>query len=186
MKAWIRVVFGAEAVLTAVLYGLFAYYIIYGRFAAGRPLIAYIYNLFFILVILLLDKLYHYYMRDGEFFMSEHSRFSVALSKTLFYTHFVSFKTALYLFYLAMLIVSRTAMLEPEIIGSYFRSFIHSVEYGILLLLPLDKFSEHLQRDDKRIFSIFKRLRKKNWEDIRSRTDENSLINENNLTTERG
>jgi len=150
-----------ETVVTSLLYGLFAYYIIYERLAFGHPVIAYIMNLLFIIVILMLDIWVHRKMDRKEFLAADRSKLHDFLGKMLFYCHFVSFKTGLYLFYLIMLIASRTSTLEPSLLDPYMRTFIYSVEYGILLLLPMDKFLEQLYKDDKRMQSILERIKNK-------------------------
>ena len=154
----------AETIITAILYGLFAYFIIYQRMAFGRSVIAYALNLIFIIIILLLDILMHIRMDSKEFLNANRGRVRTILGMVLFYCHFVSFKTGLYLFYLFMLVVSRMSTLEPGLLDPYLRTFVYSVEYGILLLLPLDKFLEQLAKDDKRMAAILKRIRNKSNE----------------------
>ena len=150
-----------ETIVTAVLYWLFAYYVIYGTLADGRPLVAYALNLAFIILILLMDKFADHIMNKDDFLLKDRGKVKNFLCTMLFYVHAVSFKTGVYLFYLVMLVVSRISILEPGIISPYLRTFIYSVEYGILLLLPLDKFFELLSKDDRRLLSILDRINPK-------------------------
>ena len=144
--------------ITAVLFGLITYYVIYSQLAGGHRLMAYVYNIVLIAAILVLDRLLNHCMEKDGFLTQERSRFGHFLAHCLFVTHFISFKTALYLFYIVMLVVSRVSILEPGIIDSHYLSFIYSVEYGVLLLIPLDKFLELLTKDDTRILRILKRI----------------------------
>jgi len=139
---------------TALAIGLFTYYVIYNWLAGGHRLLAYIYNIAFIAIILLFDKYANFVMSKDGFLTAERTRFKHFLAQALFATHFVSFKTALYLFYIIMLIISRVSVLEPSLIDRHQLSFIYSVEYGVVLLIPLDKFLELLTKDDKRILKI--------------------------------
>jgi len=168
VKNRLKFLFAFETIATATMYGLFAYFIIYGMFANGRPLVAYIYNIFFIIAMLLMDMLANHYLSKEDFVEANHSKLHNFFSKLLFFSHFVSFKTSLYLFYVVMLVVSRISILETDIINPYLRTFIYSVEYGVLLLVPLDKFIDLLIRDDKRVLTILSRLNKKRIKDERS------------------
>ena len=146
-------------VITAVIMGLFTYYVIYEWLADGHRLLAYVYNIAFIAFVLLFDKYANHVMSKDGFLTKERTKFKHFLAQVLFATHFVSFKTALYLFYIVMLIFSRVSMLEPDLIDRHHLSFIYSVEYGVILLIPLDKFLELLTKDDKRILKILSRTR---------------------------
>jgi len=147
-------------VATAFVFGLFTYFVVYGQIADGHRLTAYVLNLVFIIIILLFDKFANHVMLKDGFLTKERTKIGHFCAQLLFATHFVSFKTALYLFYIAMLIVSRVSVLEPDLIDRYHLSFIYSVEYGIVLLIPLDKFFELLTKDDKRILKIIARTRR--------------------------
>ena len=142
----------AVTAITAVAIGLFTYFVIYERLAEGHRLTAYLYNIAFIAVILIFDKIADYLMEKD---------IRPIFARLLFVTHFISFKTALYLFYIVMLVVSRISILEPDMIDRHQTSFIYSVEYGVVLLIPLDKFVELLTKDDKRIFKIITKRKKK-------------------------
>ena len=164
MERRTKKVFLAEIVsivLTAVILGLFTYFVIYIRLAGGHRLIAYAYNIVLIAVILVFDKVADYYMSQEDFLTKDSGKIKNLFAKLLFATHLVSFKTALYLFYIVMIVLSRISILEPDLINRYQISFIYSVEYGIVLLIPLDKFLELLTKDDKRIMKILSRLGRK-------------------------
>jgi hypothetical protein len=67
---------------------------------------------------------------------------------------FISFKTILYLFYTFILIVSRVSILAPDFFGNNFNNFVLSIEYCLILVVTLDKFIEHMTKDDNRIKNI--------------------------------
>ena len=145
-----------ESVLVACLIGLFSFYVIYRNIAGGSPLYAYGLNLLFIVTILLLEKRIDSIMLSRNFTITPQTkRRTVVIEKTLYLAHMVSFKTALYLFYLVILLVSRAAALEPDIISDYIRTYIHSIEYCVLLLIPFDKFLEQILKDEKRNKKIY-------------------------------
>jgi len=159
MKYGLKLVFILETIVTALVFGLVTYFIIYERLADGHRLTAYIYNLALIAIILILDKVTDTIMMTDGFLKKDYGVIRNFLSRVLFVTHFVSFKTALYLFYIVMLIMSRISILEPDIIDRYQLGFIYSVEYGIVLLIPLDKFIDLITKDDRRIHKIMAKLK---------------------------
>ena len=148
-----------ESVVLACLFGLFSFYVIYRNIADGSPLYAYGLNLLFIVVILLLEKRIDSIMLSRNFAITPQTkRRTVIIEKTLYLAHMVSFKTSLYLFYIVILLVSRAAALEPDIISDYIRTYIHSIEYCVLLLIPFDKFLEQVLKDEKRNKRIYANL----------------------------
>jgi len=148
-----------ESVVVACLIGLFSFYVIYRGIANGVPLYAYGLNLLFIVTVLLLEKLLDSIMLSKGFTVTPQTKpYRVVMEKALYLAHMVSFKTALYLFYLVMLLVSRASALEPTIISDYVRTFIHSIEYCVLLLIPFDKFLEQITKDEKRNVKIYAKL----------------------------
>ena len=161
MRKKLEAVLVVETLITAIIIGIITYFVIYGWLANGHLLTAYILNIAFIAIILVLDKAADHLMTKDEFLTEGRSRLRNIFARILFVTHLVSFKTALYLFYIVMLIVSRISILEPELIDIYHRGFINTVEYGIVLLIPLDKFVELMTKDDKRILKMIKRIDRK-------------------------
>jgi len=61
-------------------------------------------------------------------------------------------------FIIVMFIASRTTALQPGIMSPYLYTYISSVEYGVLLLIPLDKFIDQLIKDDQRILKAVSRI----------------------------
>jgi len=59
----------------------------------------------------------------------------------------VSFKTALYLFYIAILIWSAIDTVEPELFNEDISLYLTSVEYGILVLVAADNFLQLFLKD---------------------------------------
>jgi len=58
-------------------------------------------------------------------------------------------RTAMYMFYIVVLILSRVAILRPGFIPVELASFFHSLEYGIILLIVFDKLKELLKTDQQ-------------------------------------
>jgi len=149
-----------EVVVSATLFALFAYYVIFLRLADRQEFIAYIYNLVFIAVVLVFDKFAEHIMSKDEFLVKERTKVGHFLAQVLFATHMISYKTALYFFYICMLILSRIAILHPDLVERFDMSFVLSIEYGILLLVPLDKFIDLLTSDNKRTMRVINRLKR--------------------------
>ena len=139
-----------ESVVLAWIFGIFSFYVIYRRIAGEVPLYAYLWNLAFIVLLLLVEKFEDSFMLSKRFAITQQTEpYKVVLARVLYITHIVSFKTALYLYYVVILLVSRAAVLEPTIISDYLRSYIHSIEYCVLLLIPFDKFLEQIVKDER-------------------------------------
>ena len=59
----------------------------------------------------------------------------------------ISFKTALYLFYIFILVCSGINAVEPGFFGEVFKDYLLTVEYGILVLVAADSFLNQLFKD---------------------------------------
>jgi hypothetical protein len=139
------------ALFSAVIYGLFAFFVIYRGLAGEEILSAYLWNIAFIIIFLIFDKIANDVLHSEEFVITKRNFPIAMLTHTI---SFISFKTTLYLFYTFILIVSRVSLLAPETFNNTFQSFVLSIEYCLILLVAFDKFIEHLMKDDRRIKRI--------------------------------
>ena len=136
-----------QALFASVLYGLFAFFVIFRLIANEVVLYAYIWNVVFIALFLILDNFsYGTLIYDVDAKKRNH-----IINFMLGALNFVSFKTTLYLFYAFILIISRISLIEPDLFNENFRGFVFSIEYCLILLVAGDKFIEHLLKDDERI-----------------------------------
>ena len=139
------------SLLFACVYGLFAFFVIYRILAGGEMLHAYLWNIIFIILGLVLDKVVNNVLLSKELIITKRNYFFVMLTHFL---SFISFKTILYFFYTFVLIVSRISILTPDLVSHDFRNFVLSIEYCLILVVVADKFIEHLKNDDQRIKRI--------------------------------
>jgi len=144
-----------HALFVAILYGLFSFFIIYRTLAGQNVLFAYLWNIGFIIVFLVFDKVVNYILLSKELVITKKNYFIATIVHT---ASFISFKTVLYLFYTFILIISRVSMLRPEVLSDYLRNFVLSIEYCLILLVAFDKFIEHLMKDERRIRLITKKF----------------------------
>lgn len=145
-----------HALILAALYGVVAFFVIYRFLADGVMLRAYIWNIVFIVVLLLLDRLF-----ASDQVLSEElavMRKSRPISRALHAASYISFKTTLYFFYTFILIASRVSILEPDLFAYEFQRFVLSIEYCLILLVAFDKFTEYLRKDDSRIQRLSRRF----------------------------
>lgn len=161
----VRIIMLLEVFLFAALFCIFAYFVIYRQMAGGYRLAAYFYNLIFITIVIFLDKFLNYIVSRDNAFVKGTSPFNRFATNVIFYFHAASFKTGMYLFYIVMLILSRVSVLAPYVVDRYDFSFIYSVEYGILLLIPIDKFFENLAKDRRRANYIMAKKRRNKSKD---------------------
>jgi len=139
------------SVVSATVYGLFAFFVIYRGLAGEVMLYAYLWNIAFIIMVLVLDGFVNDILLSKEFVITSKNYFVAMLVHSF---SFVSFKTTLYLFYSFVLIVSRVSLLEPNLVSENFRNFVLSIEYCLILVVVVDKFLEHLMEDDQRVRRI--------------------------------
>jgi len=133
------------AIIMASIYGVITYFGIFTRGTEGFALRTYIWNLALIVIVLIVDKVYLAMMRKKA-----NSKKSTTKSPKIF--HFISFKASLYLFYMFAVTASRLLLLMgiAETDAPYsFRSYILSIEYGLILLVAADKFIDQFVKDKK-------------------------------------
>jgi len=130
------------AIIMAAAYGLLTYFGIFSRGAEGFALRTYVWNLILIIVVLFADRLYLHRIKTKK-----------RKAKRM---HFVSFKASLYLFYMFALVVSRLMLLldAGEIVDYGFRSYLLSIEYGLVVLVAADKFIDQFLKDKKQMRAL--------------------------------
>ena len=141
------------AIIMAAIYGLFTYFGIFARGTEGFALRTYIWNLILIVIVLIVDKVYISKLRKS----ADYKKPSVKPSKVL---HFISFKASLYLFYMFAVTASRLMLLldiaETEAFFN-FRTYVLSIEYGLILLVAADKFIDQFVKDKKLMKEVAER-----------------------------
>jgi len=137
--------------LVAAVYGVATFFVIHRSLSGGVLLYAYLWNIAFIVVLLVFDKLANDALLSKEFAVNSRN---YLIAMVVHSASLISFKTTLYLFYTFVLIVSRVSILEPSLISSDLQNFVLPIEYCLILLVVFDKFIEHLMKDDKRIKRI--------------------------------
>jgi len=143
------------ALIPATLYALFAYFVIFRLLARESMLLSYLWNIGAIVLLLIIDKYTDDKLLSKDFVVTHKNYFVAALVHTL---HFISFHTALYLFYIFVLIVSRVAILSPDLLPENIQHFVLSVEYCLILLVVFDKFLDYLITDSERVKRISKKF----------------------------
>jgi hypothetical protein len=114
---------------------------------AGRSMIAAtVLNFALIMIFLIEERIGDYYIaKQGA---KEQSK-KQSIFKRIFKSYFnsVSYKTALYLFYIFILICSATDRVEPDLFNENFSRYLLTVEYGILVLVAADTFLNQFDKD---------------------------------------
>ena len=148
--------YAGVAILGAVTYGYVAYAFIYLQLAGGSMLYAYLWNMAFIIAMLILDKIIHSKMQSRDFLITKKSRL---FWLWMHVENFVSFKSTIYLFYIFILVISRVSTINPKLISADFRNFVLSIEYGLVLVVAFDKLTEHIFKDIKRVKVVSAKFR---------------------------
>ena len=150
-------------VLSATVYGLIMY-LVYTWLAGHSLLLAYLGNLALIIVALVWDELnfktYESLIKSKEALKElKGSRFFRYILES-----FISFKAALYLFYVLIMVFSKIIESYPALLNEGLGSFIAANEYSILLLIAVDLFSGQFVKDRKRAGAVLKRFERA-WEE---------------------
>lgn len=82
---------------------------------------------------------------------------------------FVSFKSLIYLFYLFLLVASKTIDINPAIASENFVHFIHTNDYSIVFLLAFDTFINQFAKDRESVKIISEKLKASSTEDDASK-----------------
>ncbi|MCL2574737.1 MAG: hypothetical protein FWE34_09335 [Defluviitaleaceae bacterium] len=144
------------AILTATIYGYAAYTVIYQNLADGSILHAYLWNVVFIIILLIIDKLLHAELLSDKFKVTKRNYFYAIW---MYFENLISFKTTIYVFYIFILITSRVTTIDPTLVSEDFRNFVLSIEYGLILVVAFDKLMEHLFKDIVRAKVFSNKLR---------------------------
>jgi len=127
-------------------YGYFWLTIIIFNNVAARSMIATtVLNFVLILVFLIEDKIGDYFTARQN--AKQQTKQSTVKRIVRAYFNSVSFKTAIYLFYIFVLVCSAIERVEPGFFSEHFSLYLLSVEYGILVLIALDTFLSQFFKD---------------------------------------
>ena len=145
-----------------VIYGLIVYHV-FIWLARYSLLFAYLGNLALIMLGLLIDE-YTIQMLQSQKLVRELMEDKKNEKNYQFVQRimdsFISFKTALYLFYLFILVFSQMITLHPSLVGENIQNFIKANDYSILFLLALDTLIAHFSKDREKMKKISDTLKK--------------------------
>ena len=120
--------------------------LIFNNVAHRSMIAATVLNFILILIFLIEDKVVDYFARKQE--MKEQENKQNVFKKILrAYFNSVSFKTALYLFYIFVLVCSAIDRVEPDFFSEDFSLYLLTVGYGILVLVAGDTFLSQFNKD---------------------------------------
>ena len=128
-------------------FGYFAMTVLVFNNVAVRSMIAAtVINSALIIFFLIEDKI-------GDYFMDRQKTRDPSITQNILmrglksYFNSVSFKTALYLFYIYILICSAIDNVDPDFFNEDFSLYLLTVEYGILVLIAVDTFLSQFFKD---------------------------------------
>jgi len=133
----------------AIGYGLLTYFVFYRLIAREDVLLTYLLNIISIITILHLDKIAHRFAERKARVIREEFTVSSPIVKAVFLLGQGFTRTALYFFYIVVLVLSRVEILRPDLIPFKLGDFFLSIEYGILLLFAFDQLMLLLTADMK-------------------------------------
>jgi len=138
------------------IYGLILYFV-YVWFSGYSLLLAFFGNFALIIAGLAVDESTIKYF-ESEKTVKYFERTKLSRSDRYFLRHytssFVSFRTALYVFYIFILVLSQVLEFNPDMLGEKMRSFILSNSYSILLLIAADMLLAQFSKDKERMKKI--------------------------------
>jgi len=116
---------------------------------AGQSLIAAtIWNFVLIIFFLILERVEFYWVEKLKAkYADTENKPNIFIKMLISYLSGVSFKTALYLFYIFILVCSAINAVEADFFNEAFAIYLMTVEYGILVLVAADTFLTQLFKD---------------------------------------
>ena len=150
MKNINKITFRLSPVIFAIMYGIVAYFVIYRLIAKGDIFLTYLLNMVYICLVLWLDNKAHKYAerRNDDIKNALYVHMGPA-SRAMFMLTQGFYLTAMYIFYIVMLILSQVTMIKPDLFPSELGSFFTSLEYGLILVVVFDRLNELLKTDKK-------------------------------------
>ena len=144
-----------------IAYGLMVYFVF--TWLSGYSLLyGYVGNLALITIGLIWDSRIYKFLRSNKMaalIMKEKNpeqsyRFFIGLTES-----FISFKTALYLFYIFILIFSQVLTFDPSLANEKITDFIKANNYSILVLLALDYLIIQFSTDREKMNEVSEKLK---------------------------
>ncbi len=139
------------------LYGVVLYFVVTGL-ATISPLLAFLGNLALILTVILIDE---YVVRKGlrpERIIRDLQKLRTAKEVEMnlrfirwAFAHYISFKSFLFVFYIAALILSQVLRYYPTVMAESFANFIHIIDLSVIVLLAFKDFGEEFSKDKNRL-----------------------------------
>lgn len=138
------------------LYGVLLYFLV--TWLAGYSLLfAYLGNLLFIFVLIVVDEFAIRRTLRAESIYAEiiqikhaHGREAYLRFLKWALTYRITFKTFLFVFYVAVLIFAQILKFYPSLVAADISNFINIIEYSVIILLALKDFGEEFSRDRDR------------------------------------
>ena len=139
--------FRLSNIVQATGYGLIVYFVIYRLIAGEDVFLTYLLKIALIILVLYIDALAHSFaskrIDDIRVMYAEMN----AVSRAVYLLGQGFMRTSMYVFYIVILILSRVSILRPDVFPFELGGFIHSIEYGIILLIVFDKLKGLLIAD---------------------------------------
>jgi len=148
--------------LSNVIYGLFVYHVF--TWLSGYSLrYAYFGNVLLIILGLVWDECSQRYLQSKKLAAQLNKEKDRELNQRVvswIMESFISFKTALYLFYVFILIISQLIKFDLSLLEENVTTFVSANDYSILLLIALDTMSTQFSNDRQRMKTIAENLEK--------------------------
>lgn len=139
--------FRLSSIVQAIGYGVITYFVIYRLIAKEDVFLTYLLNIVAIILMLFVDSVAH---RFAEKKAHDIRKVYAGMGKVLRAVFLLGqgfTRSAMYLFYLVVLVLSRMEEMKPGIMPLRLGGFFASIEYGILLLFAFDTLKELLVTD---------------------------------------
>lgn len=147
-------------IISNTLYGMILFFTVTFLLQYSE-LYAYIANLTFIILGLLLDRFLVYKSYQPKKLAEKIKSLKKVEDRNLndhivrwHLTYFVSFKTSLFFFYIFILLFSQLIKFNPELVSLQMGGFINSIDYSVIILLAFKDFSEEFANDRNRMKPI--------------------------------
>lgn len=139
--------FRLSSIIQAIGYGAITYFVIYRLIAREDVLLTYLLNIITIILMLHIDNIAHRFAaRRADDIRTAYAEMGILL-RIAFLLGQGFIRTAMYIFYIVALVLSRMEILRPDLMPFELGSFFTSIEYGIILLFAFDTLKRLLGAD---------------------------------------
>ena len=142
--------YGLAAAITTVGFGILTYWLT-TEIAGDSIVFAYLLNVAYIFICLLVDSIIYAKMESKTFLLTKNN---YKRYKYAYFDSYISSKTMIYTYYIFVLVAGQLHYFDASILSGEFGDYLESIKYCLVIVMAFDKLIDHVFKDIKRINRI--------------------------------